>query len=43
MVPNMPNLISIEISGWLQANKQKDLFSPTNATRLTKQHANFGP
>jgi hypothetical protein len=33
MIPNRPNLISIKISGWLQANKQKDLFDPADAAQ----------
>jgi hypothetical protein len=43
MVPNKPNIISIEIWAWLQANKQKVLFGPADAARPTKQQANFGP
>jgi hypothetical protein len=43
MVPNRHTLISIEIWGWLQENKQKCLFGPNHAARATKQQANYGP
>jgi hypothetical protein len=39
----MPNLISIEISGWLQANKHKAHFDSTDAIRPTEQQANSDP
>jgi hypothetical protein len=42
MVPNRPNFISIEILGWLQANKQKATFGPTDAALPTEQQTNFG-
>jgi hypothetical protein len=41
-VPNSSSFISIDIWGWMHANKLNNLFGPKHAARVTKQHANSG-